>query len=61
MVLGILYDISEENHQKAASILNNIVLLLGVFTTVVNAVVSGFDMSDKYGDINAVKENKTTA
>ncbi|KAJ9581251.1 hypothetical protein L9F63_023577 [Diploptera punctata] len=51
VVLGSLYNISQEDHQKAATILNNIVLLLGVFTTLVNAIISGFDMSEKYDQL----------
>lgn len=47
VVLGSLYNIGEENQQRAASTINNIVLALGVFTTVVNAIISAFDMSEK--------------
>jgi hypothetical protein len=46
VVLGTLYDIAEETHQKTAAVLNNVVLGLGVITTVVNAVISAFDMSE---------------
>ncbi|XP_021942424.1 ninjurin-2-like [Zootermopsis nevadensis] len=46
VVLGSLYNISEEGHQTAASILNNIVLALGALSTVVNAIISSFDMSE---------------
>lgn len=46
VVLGSLYNISEEDHQTAASILNNIVLALGALSTVVNAIISSFDMSE---------------
>lgn len=46
MVLGSLYDIADESHQKTAAVLNNVVLGLGVVTTVVNAIISAFDMSE---------------
>lgn len=46
VVLGALYDIAEETQQKTAAILNNIVLGLGAVTTVVNAIISAFDMSE---------------
>jgi hypothetical protein len=45
VVLGALYDIAEESQQNTAAVLNNVVLGLGVVTTVVNAIVSAFDMS----------------
>jgi hypothetical protein len=47
VVLGTLYDIAEEAHQKTAAILNNIVLSLGVVSTVINAIISAFDMSER--------------
>jgi hypothetical protein len=46
VVLGSLYDIADESHQKTAAVLNNVVLGLGVVTTVVNAIISAFDMSE---------------
>ncbi|XP_023701423.1 ninjurin-1 [Cryptotermes secundus] len=46
VVLGALYDIAEETQQKTAAVLNNVVLGLGVVTTVVNAIISAFDMSE---------------
>jgi hypothetical protein len=46
VVLGSLYDIADESHQKTAAVLNNTVLGLGVVSTVVNAVISAFDMSE---------------
>jgi hypothetical protein len=46
VVLGSLYDLADESHQKTATILNNVVLGLGVLTTVVNAILSSFDMSE---------------
>jgi hypothetical protein len=45
VVLGSLYNISEEDHQTAATILNNIVLGLGALSTAVNAFISAFEMS----------------
>jgi hypothetical protein len=47
VVLGSLYNIGEEGHQIVASILNNIVLALGALSTVVNAIISAFDMSER--------------
>lgn len=46
VVLGSLYNISEDSHQKKSILLNNVVLTLGVFTTVVNVIISAFDMSE---------------
>jgi hypothetical protein len=46
VVLGSIYNIGEENHQRAATILNNIVLALGALTTAVNAFISAFEMSE---------------
>ena len=46
VVLGSLYDLAEESHQKTATILNNVVMALGVLTTVVNTILSAFDMSE---------------
>ncbi|PSN39655.1 hypothetical protein C0J52_18467 [Blattella germanica] len=53
VVLGSLYNISQEDHQTAANVINNIVLGLGALTTVVNAVVSSFDMSEKYSELES--------
>ncbi|GFG40972.1 hypothetical protein Cfor_02950 [Coptotermes formosanus] len=46
VVLGSLYNIADESHQKTATVLNNVVLGLGGLTTVVNAILSSFDMSE---------------
>jgi hypothetical protein len=46
MVLGSLYNIVNESHQQTATVLNNIVLVLGVITVVVNSIISAFDMSE---------------
>jgi hypothetical protein len=46
VVLGSVYNIVDESHQKTATVLNNVVLILGVLTTVVNTVISAFDMSE---------------
>ena len=45
-VLGYMYDIVDESHQTTATVLNNIVLVLGVLTSAVNTVISGFDMGE---------------
>ena len=45
-VLGSLYNIVEESHQQTATVLNNVVLVLGVLTVVVNSIISAFDMSE---------------
>jgi hypothetical protein len=45
LVLGSCYNIVDESHQKTAAVLNNIVLVLGVLTSVVNSIISGYDMS----------------
>ena len=46
VALGSVYDIGDEAHQKTATLLNNIVLGLGVLTTVVNTIISAFDMNE---------------
>jgi len=45
LVLGSCYDIVDESHQKTATVLNNVVLALGVVTGVINSIISGYDMS----------------
>jgi hypothetical protein len=49
VVLGALYNIVDESHQQAATVLNNIVLVLGVLTGVVNSITSFLDMSEEKG------------
>ena len=46
VALGSVYDIDDDAHQKTATLLNNIVLGLGVLTTVVNTIISAFDMNE---------------
>lgn len=46
LVLGALYNIADESHQNAATVLNNIVLILGVLTGVVNSIASAFDVTE---------------
>jgi hypothetical protein len=45
MVLGSLY-IVDEPHQQTTNVLNNVVLVLGVLTDVVNSIISALDISE---------------
>jgi hypothetical protein len=45
LILGTCYNIVDESHQKTADVLNNIVLVLGVLTSIVNSIIAGYDMS----------------
>jgi hypothetical protein len=44
VVLGTVVNILDEAHQKTATVMNDIILVLGVLTSVVNGVLSAFDM-----------------
>jgi hypothetical protein len=46
VALGTCYDLGEESHLKMAAIMNNISLGLGILTSLVNAAISAFDMSE---------------
>ena len=46
VMLGAQDSITEESQQRKIIVLNNIVLVLGVLTGVVNSIISGFDMSE---------------
>jgi hypothetical protein len=50
IALGTVYNIDDEAHQKTATVLNNIGLGLGVLTTVVNTIISAFDMNEFKGN-----------
>jgi len=49
LILGSLYNIADESQQKTATVLNNVVLVLGVLTGIVNSITSAFDISTSKG------------
>ncbi|PSN51782.1 hypothetical protein C0J52_05275 [Blattella germanica] len=46
VMLGSTLNINKDKHQPKANIWNNTVLAMGIITTVVNIVISAFDMRD---------------
>jgi hypothetical protein len=44
LMLGSVLNINKEKDQNAANIWNNVVLAMGIVTTVVNVIISSFDM-----------------
>lgn len=46
VMVGAQESIEDESQQRKITVLNNIILILGVLTGVVNSIISGFDMSE---------------
>jgi hypothetical protein len=46
LILGTQYDVLDESHQQTATVLNNVVLALGVLTGVINSIIPVIIMSE---------------
>lgn len=44
VILGLIFDLNNVEEHKAANIYNNICLIIIIVVTVVNIVISGFDL-----------------
>jgi hypothetical protein len=58
-MLGSALNINKAKDQNAANIWNNVVLAMGIITTIVNIVISAFDMRET--EINTSSINVTSA
>jgi hypothetical protein len=58
-MLGSAFNINKTKDQNAANIWNNVVLAMGIVTTVINLVISAFDMRET--DKMASNGNATSA
>jgi len=58
-MLGSAFNINKAKDQNAANIWNNVVLAMGIVTTVVNLVISAFDM--RQTDMMAPNGTETSA
>jgi hypothetical protein len=45
-MLGSAFNINKVKDQNAANIWNNVVLAMGIITTIVNVIISAFDMRE---------------
>jgi hypothetical protein len=45
-MLGSAFNINKAKHQNAANMWNNVVLAMGIITTVINVIISAFDMRE---------------
>jgi hypothetical protein len=45
-MLGSAFNINKAKDQNAANIWNNVVLAMGIITSVVNVIISAFDMRE---------------
>jgi hypothetical protein len=45
-MLGSAFNINKAKDQNGANIWNNVVLAMGIITTVINVVISAFDMKE---------------
>jgi hypothetical protein len=59
VVLGSSFNINKAKDQYVANICNNVALAMGIFTTVINVIISGFDMreTDKWSLFNATSRS----
>jgi len=57
-MLGSVFNINKAKDQNAANIWNNAVLAMGIITTIVNIVISAFDMRET--GIMGSKSNATS-
>lgn len=46
VVLGTMYDINKEAHQRGANIINNVLVGVTIVTVVINIVISAFDIRE---------------
>lgn len=44
VILGLIFDINQVDHQKGAEIYNNIALSIVILVVAINVVISAFDM-----------------
>ncbi|XP_066997479.2 ninjurin-2 isoform X2 [Anabrus simplex] len=56
VILGSSFNINKTTQQKTANIWNNVVLSLNIITTVVNVIISAFDMRSG----NEISSNNST-
>jgi len=59
VMLGSVFNINKAKDQNAANIWNNMVLAMGIITTIVNVVISAFDM--RQTDMMTPNSNVTSA
>ena len=55
-MLGTLYDINKEAHQRGANIINNVIVGVTIVTVVVNIIISAFDIRET-SELAAIKND----
>jgi hypothetical protein len=45
-MLGSAFNINKSKDQRAANVWNNVVLAMGIVTTILNVIISAFDMRE---------------